>query len=125
MLAGMTSSCLLWTGARHERGYGRVRFDGRIQSAHRVSWALAHKEAVPDHLHVLHRCDMPACVNPDHLYLGTQRQNMADRVSRGTTLGPPKTIEEAERRLAIAQGHLEKSIARVEGLKQRIKALAE
>lgn len=79
--------CWLWTGDQHNAGYGRLTnwVDGRRAKplyAHRVSWELAHGER-PAGFDVLHRCDNPPCVNPDHLFLGTQLDNMRDRDAKG------------------------------------------
>lgn len=71
------SGCHLWTGAKDRKGYGR--FDQRL--AHRFSWELEHGP-IPDGLCVLHRCDVPACVNTSHLFLGTHVDNMADMAAK-------------------------------------------
>ena len=80
-----TATCWNWTGARLPKGYGMIGArswrDG-WQCAHRVSWEL-HFGAIPDGLHCLHRCDNPPCVNPAHLWLGTNADNAADRDSKG------------------------------------------
>jgi hypothetical protein len=76
------SGCLLWEGAVARYGYGHIRRGGRYLSLHRVVWEETHG-AIPDGLHVLHRCDVPACVNVDHLFLGTHTDNMRDIVSKG------------------------------------------
>lgn len=77
-----TESCWIWTSAKFWNGYGGIRKNGKRIQAHRASWILFNGE-IPDGSLVLHRCDNPACVNPDHLYLGDQKQNAKDRDSRG------------------------------------------
>jgi hypothetical protein len=77
------SGCILWTGTRHGNGYGHINIDGRMVLVHRVAWSLAHGCPVPDGMLVLHRCDTPSCVNPDHLWIGTQLDNMRDCSDKG------------------------------------------
>lgn len=71
------SGCWLWTGRATVLGYGQLR----TQYAHRFSYAL-HKQD-PGSLNVCHRCDVPSCVNPDHLFLGTQKDNIQDMFAKG------------------------------------------
>lgn len=75
--------CWLWTGRKHRQGYGFVwRSDLKRQVlAHREAWRLTNGDA--GSLHVLHRCDVPACVNPSHLFVGTHADNMRDCVAKG------------------------------------------
>ena len=74
--------CWLWTEGRGNEGYGRLRWRGESQYAHRAAWEITHGP-IPSGAQVLHRCDVPLCVNPTHLYLGTIADNMADRENRG------------------------------------------
>lgn len=75
------SGCLLWCATIDKMGYGVVKVGGRRRKAHRIAWELA--KGAPGVLHVLHKCDVPACINPDHLFLGTHADNMRDMVAKG------------------------------------------
>ena len=78
-----TEGCWLWTGAKTGGGYGYIRRSGKEKmSAHRASWEM-HNGPVPEGLWVLHRCDTPACVRPDHLFVGTRADNMRDAHEKG------------------------------------------
>lgn len=83
-----TGDCWVWTGATARNGYGVFRIDGRNVGAHRFSFHLA-TGITPGELDVLHACDNPPCVQPDHLFLGTQRDNMADMHAKGRGFIPP------------------------------------
>jgi hypothetical protein len=77
------AGCWEWTGALHRNGYGAFKLrDGRQMLAHRFAWELANG-AVPEGLNVLHQCDNRRCVRPDHLFVGTQRENIRDMVAKG------------------------------------------
>jgi len=76
------SGCWLWDGSTNGRGYGSFCLHGRSGGAHRASYQL-YKGAIPAGLLVLHKCDVPPCVNPDHLFLGTHADNTADMVKKG------------------------------------------
>lgn len=72
------SGCWLWTGADTGQGYGRLN----KRAAHRISWEAHNGRPVPQGMWVLHKCDNPPCVNPDHLYVGTHADNMRDALAR-------------------------------------------
>lgn len=80
------SGCHEWQSTIHRDGYGKFWFDGKQVHAHRAAWLLQRGE-VPAGLCVLHRCDNRCCVNPDHLYVGTHKQNTADMHRRGRAVG--------------------------------------
>jgi hypothetical protein len=72
-----TLSCWEWNAAADGLGYGRWWFRDAVRLSHRVAWEITHGP-IPDGLCVLHRCDNPKCVRPDHLFLGTQGDNIRD-----------------------------------------------
>ena len=76
------SGCVLWIEGVNRAGYGWVRWEGRARLAHRLSYAGAFGP-IPFGLHVLHKCDVPSCINPAHLFLGTQADNNADMRAKG------------------------------------------
>ena len=113
--------CWLWTAYKSSwNGYGRLKAGpkkGPCYVAHRVSWVL-HFGEILDDLDVLHKCDVPACVNPEHLFLGTHDENMKDRTAKnkqakGSQNGKTRLRSEQvyEIRRQAAEGFLYKDIA--------------
>lgn len=109
-----TDGCWLWLGAR-QRKYGKVRvYKGRRRyaemRAHRVAWELTHGP-IPGDLVVCHKCDVPLCVRPDHLFLGTRADNLADMDAKGRRGTRPKlTAEQVSelREMSLVRGDLKR-----------------
>ena len=77
-----TDYCWIWTGSMQTNGYGRIFYDGKDHKAHRVSYEL-NIGHIPKGMIICHKCDNPSCVNPDHLFLGTNQDNSIDMVQKG------------------------------------------
>ena len=80
--------CWEWTAALTSDGYGRFWLDAKTLGAHRISWEIANG-AIPKGFCVCHRCDNPRCVRPDHLFLGTNADNLRDMRQKGRNSAPP------------------------------------
>jgi len=88
-----TDACWLWTGTTTLAGYGQLRVNGKKIYTHRFVLALFGRE-VPSGLVVMHSCDVPACVNPDHLSVGTDGDNVRDAVRKGRHVSPQTKYSE-------------------------------
>lgn len=110
------SGCWLWTGGFFDKdGYGIFCINQKWKErAHRLSFRI-HNGLIPEGLFVLHHCDVPCCVNPDHLFLGTQADNMEDKVSKGRQ---NKGVDQPRARLTEAQ------VKEVRSTKESVQRLA-
>lgn len=116
------SGCTLWMKTLAV-GYGQISWRGRLIGAHRLAWII-NRGPIPSGLFVCHKCDVPSCINPAHLFLGTARENNADkhtkgrtRVGRGSCQGSAKLTE--FQILAIRNdGRLQREIAEEYGVDQ-------
>lgn len=75
------SGCWLWTYSLNNKGYGRLAFNGKPRLVHRLAYT-EYNGAIPEGMSVCHKCDTPSCVNPTHLFLGTQSDNAIDMVRK-------------------------------------------
>ena len=74
--------CWSWTGPKSWNGYGRLYWNNKMRRAHRLMWEAVNGD-IPNGMWVLHHCDNPQCTNPDHLFLGTPKDNAVDRNNKG------------------------------------------
>jgi HNH endonuclease len=82
-----TNGCWLWVGAMSTNGYGHFSLNRKITGSHRAAWRLFNG-SIPDGYQVCHKCDVRCCVNPGHLFLGTQKDNIQDMVAKGRAAKP-------------------------------------
>ena len=98
-----TPTCWIWTGQVSKGGYGRLRVGKRMPGAHRVSWELT-RGPIPTGLDILHTCDVRLCVNPRHLFLGTDFDNQRD-ASRKGRLGGNSGERNGSSKLTLSKVH--------------------
>jgi len=101
-----TGTCWLWTGALDGKGYGAIGVEGKRHTASRISYEMAHG-VIPNGVFVCHSCDVPACVNPDHLFLGNASINMIDmaKKERGNKSLTADQVRQIRTRLRAGDKH--------------------
>jgi len=97
------NECWEWMAGKDKDGYGRFRYGRQKARSNKVAWIIANGP-IPEGLWVLHHCDNPSCVNPKHLYLGTNKENCRDRAERGR--GFYKKGENAYTKGVLTKGHI-------------------
>lgn len=115
------TSCWMWRAAIARDGYGKFQI-GRSKTcrAHRVAWELTNGP-IPNGKQVLHRCDNPLCVRPDHLFLGTAADNMRDKTEKGRQSRNHQVISAEDQAQILRlrrEGYTQQSIAAVFGISQ-------
>lgn len=109
--------CWLWPGRLMNKGYGETSFRGKHMLIHRIAWILWHGE-IPNGLWVLHDCDTRQCCNPEHLFLGTAKDNTDDMMSKGRNKANRPNLTHA-RAIFSTQG-TQSAIARQFGVTQQV-----
>lgn len=80
----LIGECLIWEGPKAGKGYGQIMIDGKKEYMHRYAWRVANNYAeIPHGMVIAHKCDTPLCHNPEHLFLCTQKENLADMYAKG------------------------------------------
>lgn len=88
-----TESCWIWTGGKSNTGYGRFKIQGKLYSPHRLVI-----DCVDSKIDVCHSCDNPSCVNPEHLFMGTRKENMIDASVKGRLISKQKIYSSKKER---------------------------
>jgi len=106
-LKNNTTECLEWTGSVSGSGYGQIKVFGKMVGCHRLSYEL-HNGAIPIGFEVIHSCDNPICINPDHLSIGTHLENINDMIKKGRRVqgkpNPSKGINKSQSRQVCVLG---------------------
>lgn len=79
--------CWIWNAYKHKKGYGYFHANGSVMKSHRISFILENKTLIPKGMCICHSCDNPSCVNPNHLWMGTNMDNIKDSLMKGRRIG--------------------------------------
>ena len=97
-----SDGCLEWQGAKTNRGYGRVKINKKSYLVHRLIFCIKNNLEYSGEFVICHKCDNPKCINPEHLFKGTQSENMKDSYQKGRTVIPKNAIH-------FQKGHIPKN----------------
>lgn len=86
----ITDDCWIWKAALTQEGYGTFWWDGKTGPAHRYAWSYYHGD-IPKRMVICHSCDIPSCVNPNHLFIGTVQDNHSDMVEKRRNVSGEKS----------------------------------
>lgn len=113
----ITDACWIWFGAKAQDGYGRMHARNATEIyAHRFSWEFFNRSPVPDGLLVIHSCDFPSCVNPKHLFIGSDKDNQVDACRKGRKAKKLTWCDVEVLRERAQQGHSIIGLARDYGI---------
>lgn len=117
VIVDLRSGCWNWQGSKNLKGYGHLKVNGHVVTAHRAMWR-AHGKAEPEGLFLCHSCDNRACCNPAHLFTGTAADNNRDAIQKGRAVYPAKLSPDTVRslRAEYAAGEAVKTLAAKHGV---------
>lgn len=112
------NGCHEWQASISRRGYGQFALNSTTQVSHRVAWLLSYGQ-IPKGIYVLHHCGNPKCVNPAHLFLGTQRDNMNEAISKNIYFRSSGNAKITEKQVIRVKGMLQDGIYSVATIAKR------
>lgn len=114
----LSTPCWLWNPKLSDQGYAVIKYHQKAYKVYRVMWERANGETIPAGMSACHRCDNPACVNPEHIFIGTHDENMRDMISKGRQSAPRGLTDDQVRtiRAAVKGGARQKDVCDAMGI---------
>lgn len=118
----LETDCWIWGRTLNSDGYATIKYHQKAYKVYRVMWERLHGRRIPEGKSALHRCDTPSCINPHHIFIGTQEDNIRDMVSKGRQRAPRGLTDDQVRQVrAMVRGGMRQSeVMRVMGLDSSI-----